>query len=101
MHGACSEHQPEQLKPERTGAPIDDWDQKRASAPAARNSGRYCSSGSRRNGFFWPGVAAGLPCGSKPVLAMVSCDVSGAADASEGARSYRPGRRRAQGGRGQ
>ena len=44
---------------------------------------RYCSSQSRKNGFFWPGVAAGLPCASNPVFAMVSCDVGSAVDASE------------------
>jgi hypothetical protein len=43
----------------------------------------YCSSQSRKNGFFWPGVAAGLPCASNPVFAMVSCDVGSAVDASE------------------
>ena len=41
--------------------------------------------------FFWPGVAAGLPCGSKPVLAMVSCEVGCAADASAGAEATGPG----------
>jgi hypothetical protein len=44
---------------------------------------RYCSSQSRKNGFFWPGVAAGLPCASNPVFATVSCDVVSAVDASE------------------
>ena len=92
MHGACLEHQPEEWKPgvrrdcrSTTGT--------RSERPPLRRgiANRYCSSGSRRNGFFWPGVAAGLPCGSKPVLAMVSCDVGCAADASAGAEATGPG----------
>jgi hypothetical protein len=44
---------------------------------------RYCSSQSRINGFFCPGVAAGLPCASNPVFAMVSCGVGSAVEASD------------------
>ena len=72
-------------------AAIDDWDRKRRPPRRRRIAGRYCSSGSSRNGFFWPGVAAGLPCESKPVLAMVSCEVGCAADASAGAEATGPG----------
>ena len=95
MHGACLEHQPEEWKlgVRRDRCPDRGLGLEASERPPPQRGivDRYCSSGSRRNGFFWPGVAAGLPCGSKPVLAMVSCDVSGAADASAGAGATGPG----------